>query len=56
MSPTLQVQQKVISRKLTSENKDKPAKYSVVAGNSLHSDYVKLKEGSGEKKTKENLA
>lgn len=33
-----------------------PHKDYVVVGNSLHSDYVKLKEGSGGKKQKENLA
>lgn len=32
---------------MTLENKIKHHKDSVVAGNSLHSDYVKLKESSG---------
>ena len=41
--------QKVISKGLTFKNEIKLPKDSVVAGNFLHSDYVKLKDGSGEK-------
>lgn len=55
MLPMLQVQQKVISKWFTLQNKIMPHKDYVVVGNSLHSDYVKLKEGSGGK-TKRKLS
>lgn len=52
MSPILQVQQKVISKRFNLENEIRLPKDSVVTGNSLHSDYVKLKEGSRGKNKK----
>lgn len=47
--------QKVILKGLTFKNEIKPPKDSVVAANFLLSDYVKFKEGSGEK-TKRKLS
>ena len=37
---------------MTLENWTKPSKDFVIAGNSLHSDYAKLKKGSGDRKKK----